>query len=156
MPLHDALDRRQPDPYAGELLLRVQTLKGAEEFIRVRHVESCPVVPDKVGSLRRSLGEPELHLRPGALSRELPRISEEVFQDNSQERRIALGGDAFGDDAFNLSLRITLPELLYDFPGAGAQVHDFASQLGTREAGEVQESIDQLPHPNRRRADPPQ
>src|SRR5712691_8231201 len=43
VPVHDALDRGQADPDAGELLLAVQALERAEQFIRVGHVEARTV-----------------------------------------------------------------------------------------------------------------
>src|SRR5258708_19739503 len=46
MPVHDALNRRQPDAGAGVLACGMKALKPAQKLSRIRHLEPPPVLPD--------------------------------------------------------------------------------------------------------------
>src|SRR5438093_11520588 len=47
MPEDDASHSRESDAGAFVLLDAVQTLERSEQFMRVRHLEACAVIPDK-------------------------------------------------------------------------------------------------------------
>ena len=48
VPVDDALYRRQSNARPGKLVVQVQPLEGAEELVRVLHIESSPVVLHKI------------------------------------------------------------------------------------------------------------
>src|SRR6267378_7567432 len=47
MPVHDALNGRQPDAGAGVLACGMQALKRAEELVGIGHLEARSVVADE-------------------------------------------------------------------------------------------------------------
>src|SRR6185436_584249 len=51
MPAHDAIHRCQADPCSFELLLSMQPLKNAEQFVGIFHIEPDTVVADINGCL---------------------------------------------------------------------------------------------------------
>src|SRR5437868_3170403 len=62
---HHALDDCQPDAGAGELAFAVQALKGAEELVRIRRIESGAVVAYEEGASAVDDSAAELHRRVG-------------------------------------------------------------------------------------------
>src|SRR5438552_9025777 len=154
VPGHDALDGGQTDPDPRELVLAVQTLERPEQLVRVRHLEPRPVVPDKIGPLARLLGETELDPGRGALAGELPRVPDQVLQGRAQERRIARHDGSSGDHALHLTSGIAGTQLPDDFVREEAEVDAPVPDLRARHAREIQESVDEVAHPDGRPDDP--
>ena len=59
--VHDALDRRQPNPRAVEFGHGVQALKGAEQFAGIGHVEPSAVIAHEVDRLAVVLADAEFN-----------------------------------------------------------------------------------------------
>ena len=80
------------------------------------------------------------------MRRELPGVPEEVIEHNPQQRRVALGHNALGDPPLHLAVWLGLLELLRDGPGKGGEIHRLAAHLGTRDARQFENVINQVAH----------
>jgi hypothetical protein len=89
---NDELHRGQADPRAFEILVPVQALKDAKEFVFVLHVETHAIVTNEEDSLSLLLKISDLN--NGALARtgELERIGNQVLKNLLNQNGIALGG----------------------------------------------------------------
>src|SRR5581483_8375605 len=83
--VNDALDEGEPDSGSLVLGLAVQSLKHAEELVRVPHVESDSVVPHVVNGLAVLLVRAHLDASSLASSAELDCVGEKVGVDLLQE-----------------------------------------------------------------------
>src|SRR5258706_15287470 len=101
MPAHDALNGRQPDTGAGVFACGMQALKRAEGLVGIGHVEARPGVADKKGRAPVILEGADLDVRFRRLRGELPRVSDEVLQDDAQQMRIGLGGHPLPNGDFH-------------------------------------------------------
>src|SRR6266850_5978121 len=91
MPGNDALDISQADADPFKFVRPVQTLKNAEELLRILHVEPDAVIAhDHDHFVRRLVGASDLDLSwiPG--TGVLDRVGQEVHEYLFQEERIAL------------------------------------------------------------------
>ncbi len=111
MPLHDSLHDRQTDAGALELLGAVEPLEDAKQLVRVLHLESRTVVPDKVRQLARAGGTADLDRRLGARARELPGVADEVRQDLPDEGAVGEGRRQGRDRDRDVALRLEAPQV---------------------------------------------
>src|SRR5258706_1435833 len=149
--LDDTRDRREADPRSLELVGAVQPLEGAEELVRVRHLEAGAVVPhEEVG--RVPVGAAELDPRRAVLARELPGIPEQVLEDHAQEARVSGRPQSLRDHDLHVAAAAAHPELLGNRPSDPRQVDVLPLQLAPRHVCERQHVVDELTHPLRRGA----
>src|SRR5262249_40123262 len=91
VPVNDALNGRQTDAGAVELLGPMQALKHPEQLVRVAHVESCAVVPDEDFDLvAPAFGAADRDLGPVPMPRELDRVRDQVHESDLQHEPVAV------------------------------------------------------------------
>ena len=78
MLLHDALHSGQPDAGAFKLILAVQPLKHAEEFVREARVKARAVIADEKNRLALFLAAADFNHRFGLILAEFDRVREQV------------------------------------------------------------------------------
>ena len=132
MPVDDALNGSQSYSGAFKLFSQMQTLKHAEEFVDILHIEACAVVPDEhLDLIFLSVRTANLDFGPSSYARELDRIGKQVDKDqlsawnglrNRPEARPIF-------QAMSRSLRL-LPELRDDLLDELLQVHRRLFGLG--------------------------
>src|SRR5882724_4806668 len=86
----NSLHNRQADSGAFKLRILVQSLKRCEELIGVRHIEAGSVVTHVVNSFAFLVFLAELDAGVGLPCCVLPRISEEVHQDDGYQPSIPM------------------------------------------------------------------
>src|SRR5687768_6901618 len=77
--VHDALDRRQPNPRAVEFGHGVQALKGAEQLAGIGHVEPGAIVAHEVDRPAVVLADAEFDLGRRVFSGKLPGVAQQIF-----------------------------------------------------------------------------
>src|SRR5215218_4589015 len=97
VPVDDARHSRQADPGPLELILTVQPLERAEQFVCVRLVEAGPVVPHVVDGgeetwTRIPVGA-ELYARLLFVGGKLPRVAEQVLERHLEQAHVPPGHD---------------------------------------------------------------
>ena len=90
MPVNDALDRRQTDPSPFKVTCIVQSLECPKQLFRLCWVEAHAVVANVERRSVVSRANSKIDARLGASTRELPRIREEILQDNTQKAAISV------------------------------------------------------------------
>src|SRR5262249_33496527 len=108
--IDDALNRGEPDARALEVVLRVKPLKDVEQLRGVGHVEAGAVVVDEVYGLSALVCRAELDACAPALSRELPRIAEQVVHDRAEQRGVPFFVEPVVDDELHRAVRLRLLE----------------------------------------------
>ena len=90
MPVDNALDGRQANAVPRKLFRRVKTLESAKQLIRVSHVKTRAVIPDKIG--RKSFGIFSSHFDRGfrASAGKFPGVANEIFQHSPQQLSVSL------------------------------------------------------------------
>jgi hypothetical protein len=78
VPVNDALDVRQPDAGALELLMAVQTLKDAEQLSGILRIKTGAVVTDENDRLPVAQGGTDFDFGIGAPGREFHRIGDQI------------------------------------------------------------------------------
>ena len=78
MPVNDALDVRQPDAGALELLMAVQTLKDAEQLPGILRIKTGAVVTDENHRLTIAQSGTDFDFGIGAPAGEFHRIGDQV------------------------------------------------------------------------------
>src|SRR5882762_3527385 len=146
MPVHDALDRRQPDPCALILVARVQALERAKELVGVRHVKAGAVVAHVENRAPIVAETADLYAWLVRLCRELPRIPDQVLERRPQQPRIRVRTHAVPDGDVDLALWLTALQLVHHLPGQLAHVGVAPLEAAARYAREVEQVLDQLPH----------
>src|SRR5690348_5492783 len=102
--LDDALDRRQADAGAGELVDAVQALERAEQLGDVTHVEAGAVVAHEVAAPAVLHLGAELDARARVARRVFPGVAQEVLEDEADERGVGLVDEAGRDHELDLAL----------------------------------------------------
>ena len=89
MPSHDALDRGQPDPRAGKLIVRMKALEGREKFPGISHVKTRAIVPDE--EERSAIFRLPTELDEGLrfFAGKLPRVAEQILQSDAEQGGVA-------------------------------------------------------------------
>src|SRR5207245_9292737 len=107
MPVDDAPHSRQTDTRPRKLTLAVEPLEGAEQLVRVDHVEPDPVVTDEQAGV--TVDDLRTDLDPGdrLLAGELEGVADEVREEDPRESRIGRCGHAGGDAHLELAVPIS-------------------------------------------------
>src|SRR6266704_3710241 len=108
VPVDDPLHRSEADAGPGKLLRRVEPLERAEQLVGVRHVEPHPIVPHEVHRMAVLRRDPELDPRLLALRGELPRIPQQVLEDDLEEAGVALCRGMVGADELDAAREVAL------------------------------------------------
>ena len=87
--IDDAPRSRQSDAHARKLALAVQPLEGAEQLVCVDHVEADPVVVHEQARFAVYLLASDLAGGMAVIAGELPRIADEVAQQDPDQADIA-------------------------------------------------------------------
>ena len=154
MAMNNARHGGQADAGAFELSRPMEALERAEEFAGVSHVEARAIVAHIERAASVLEGRPELDVAHRPLPGELPGVPQEVLEDDAHQPRVARGFDTVLDAKDHLAVRLTFLELLGDLSGEVAEADRAAPELGARQARQVEEAVDQLPHPLGRCQDP--
>src|SRR5262249_9802916 len=159
MSAHDPLDDRQPDAGAFELLLQVQALKHAEQFVHIFHVKADAVVFDKVRDCvwLSIIRQPaDFDLRYGSRARVFKRIRQEIAPHELQQTPVSLARRKIGYP--QIDVPAFLRRLEFDPDLSCERVHFDRTDVHAdpTEAGELQEIVDQLARLPRRFLDDPQ
>ncbi len=115
--MHDALYRGQTNTGALELLSGMKALKWTEQFVDVGHVKSCAIVTHKIYRLLAGAQDANLNMRGGMALGKLPGITEEIFQRDLQQMRIALNDHRIVNGTRHDPRRLRLTQPLDDLPG---------------------------------------
>src|SRR5688572_26840954 len=97
MAVNNALNRSQADACTIKIVRTMQPLKCAEQFIGVSHIETSSVIPDEVFGLVPALALSKRYFGFLAFGRELPGVSQKVFQYDPNKPFIPNRGDIFFD-----------------------------------------------------------
>ena len=144
VPHDDPMHGRQSDSSSFELTLRVEALEWREELAGVLHVEAGAIVANDVRCLPFMFRPTELDPGIATLRRELPGVTQEVFQDDGNQSSVALCVDALRALEADVALRAGRPLRFHDSPGESAEVDVAASYPRARHACEAEQVIDQL------------
>ena len=148
---HDPLHGRQADAGAFEVVRRVQALEGAEQLVRVGHVEARAVVARRRTRCPPPF-EPAVDLDAGAspLAGELPGVAHQVLEQDGQQLRVGLGAEPGRDVDLDLPVRVggdrssAATRCASSLTSTGC-----ADQLLAAEPGQPQQVVDELGHPLR-------
>ncbi len=113
----------------------------------MRLIETGPVVPDEERGVPVGLQRAELDARRGRLGRELPRVAEQVLQQNLDEAGIGLGDQTLFDHEGHRAVRLGPAERFADASAEAGEVHRRAVQLLSLDLRELEEVVDELTHP---------
>src|SRR5262245_4975682 len=130
----------------------MQPLKRAKELLSVLHVEAHAVVLDEIGWLVVAAActefDPGMCGRPGVL----PGIAKQVREGDAEQPFVAGGDEVRCDLGVDRAIRFLAFEFLNDLARELAERHRLAVQILTRDARELQQIVDQIPHALRARA----
>ena len=104
----------------------MKPLEGAEELVRIGHVEPGAVVFHEKRGITSCVSYPEFYHSAGGLFTKFPCIAKKVFQSHGKEPFVAQGRETARNDEFRLPFRVVGPEPRGDVGRKGAQVHLFA------------------------------
>ena len=146
MTVDDSLCHSESDALARKLALAVQALEGAEELVRIDHVEADAVVANEEPVLTCDpLGADGYH-RLRLVARELPRIADEVGQQDAHEPGIARRCQALLDPKIHPALgllRLTVGAYLGGDP---VDVDLFAADVAAGQAEQGLHTVEQGHH----------
>src|SRR5918911_2704180 len=129
----------------------MQPLEGAEELVRVGHLEARPVVAHVVdrdaAPARELLVQAELYPGLGLLTGKLPGVADQVLQSHPEELRVSPGLEPRLGRELHLPLRSGLPHLLGHLFGQRAQVYALAAHGAAGHAREAQQVVYEAAHP---------
>src|SRR5580658_128954 len=148
-PMHDG----ESDARAAKLVGAVQALENAEELVRIIHIESDPVVPDRVLILRSDFATADFDARAGLFAAVFDGVGDQVGPYLAEQSRIPAGRgqrtdldlrNAFG--MIDLAERVRVEGLRDDLAYQRIDVdlmrgHRLATQPGKR-----QEVVDENAH----------
>src|SRR5882724_1924837 len=86
----DPVDDRKTDSSPWKIACVVQTLECLEQLSGIRHVETRAIVADEADGLALDLDLADLDLGRRAVAGELPRVADQVVEDDPEEAGIAL------------------------------------------------------------------
>jgi hypothetical protein len=89
----------------------MQPLEGSEQLFRVLHFEAGAIVTDKEGRFASRLPFAKLDSRRSMLPGKLPRITEQILYQHSQQSGIAMGNKSRLDLKCDYALRSARPQL---------------------------------------------
>src|SRR5690242_416785 len=146
VPGNDSLNRGQPDPSAGKLVLPVESLEGSEEFFRGFHFKPCAIVSDEenlFASVPR-LADLDASVRP--FGSEFPRVANEIHEHVAQEDGVASRAQAALNHNLNGSLWLAFASLPHYLFGERAEIYSRPAEFGFGDARQRQEAFDKVAH----------
>ena len=149
VPMHDALNRGQPDARAFECLRRVQALEYAEQLIYIFHVEADAIIANEDHHLIcRSAPRIRFRFRPAARVRVNFTALEIRLTSTSRsmERSPYNAGSApnFPDDVASFGF---LPDFAQSFLHKLFQADHVLVRFGAADSRKGQKIVDQVSHP---------
>src|ERR1700722_9660035 len=102
----DPVDRREAHARPFEFARRVESLKDTEQLRGKGHVEAGAVVADEIGSLPTLLDGPELDAGVRLVSRELPRVAQQIVDGRAEQGAVALFGEPVADQELHAAVRL--------------------------------------------------
>lgn len=144
--VHDPLNGRKANPGPLEFALGVKPLKDAEELRGVGHVEARTVVADEIGSVASLLGGPELDAGERLVSRELPRVAQQILDRCTKQRAVAPLREPVADDELRDTIWLRLFQSLGARAGELAQIHSLVANAEARDAAQREQAIDEPSH----------
>src|SRR5229473_1701870 len=147
VPVDDAPGGGEPDPGARKLALAVEALERAKEPVRVDHVEAGAIVLDEDPRLALNNLLADRDPRRALDARELPRVVDQVGEEDPDQALVAGGDDARGDFHRYIAVGIVGPHLLHDLVRKGADVDLFAPDLAARQPEQHLQPVENRRHP---------
>ena len=143
----DAFDRGQANAAAGKLFRRMQTLEGTEQFVRVSHVKTGTVVPDKIHRLLVGARlSSDRNFGRGLFRGELPGVGDQVLQDLAQQRWVRPHQQAGLDRHSQHTRQVGFRPLLDDLDHLCAHVYGLPTEAAARQLRQRKQTIGQLTH----------
>src|SRR6266404_3661295 len=146
MPVDDSLHGGQTNTRTLEFTRGMETLKCAEQFTDIGHVEARAVITDEISRLAVLLLPTKDYLRPGSLRCKFPGVAQQIVEHDSQQPFIPTRCELFLELEINLSLGLAFFEFSRDRASQVTQVNDFAAHLAARHARQLQHVVNQLRH----------
>jgi len=131
----DSANSGQADADAGKLAAGVKSLERLEEAVSIALIESGSVVADKEDTGFAPMRAAELNPRDIASTSELPRVAQQVLQDNLHQAGIGVYLAFRLNDGFDMAVRSCFAEALKDGTRHMAQVDGLPMQGRTRRPG---------------------
>src|SRR5580698_3110505 len=126
----------------------MQSLERLEQLPGVGGFEASAVIADEKAAARGLIwGHPELDGRVVASGGELPRVVQQVLQYRADKRRVGCGPGRLLDGEVHMTVRSLALEFRGDVGDLCPQVDYPGANLGSRNAREVEEVVDELRHP---------
>ena len=147
MSVHDALDHRQTDTGAIELVFEVQALKHAEQLVHVFHIESDPVVLDVIhGGVDLSfVRQPaDLDLCRRSMAGEFEGVRQQIRPHEFQQPPVSLAGRQIADRQIDHPVFLHHPQVLRPFSSQVRHLDHANVHADTAQAGELQQIVDQF------------
>src|SRR5436190_1481401 len=114
MPMHNSLNRSQPDAGAFKRLSRVESLEYAEELIHISHIESDSIVSNEHHHLIALLVRtPDFDLGPRACPGEFNGIRNQIHKSKPQHGAVSIPGGQAADRPGNIASGGLLPNLAH-------------------------------------------
>ncbi len=124
----------------------MEPLKGAEELVRIRHVEPDTVVPDEAHPLLSKVRLAELDAGDVARAGELPGVPQQVLEQHPQQARVAHDRHALRRQIVDLAPGVGAVKLIDHDPRDGAELHFFPMELRAADAREMEKVLDERVH----------
>src|SRR2546425_3233865 len=107
MPVNDTCNRGKANPSPFEFIVGVQSLKGAEELVRIGHVEARTVIAHEKHRTPLLAHRSELDTSHRSALRELPCIPKEVLKNDAEESLVSFREESLGDIDIHLAVRLS-------------------------------------------------
>src|SRR5262249_41913019 len=140
----DALDGGQAYARSFEFFRRVEPLKDPEELRGEGHVEAGAVVTNVENGLPILLRRSELDACFRLVTREFPRVAEQVLECSGEEPTVAIGAQAIGNEKLNITLGLRSLQPFRRCAAKVAQVDRRTPDVAAGDAGEREQALDEL------------
>src|SRR5213594_2606893 len=144
--MDDPLHGGETDTSSLEVRRVVQSLEGAEELVRVAHVEPDAVVFHEEHGLAFVLFAAKADVRGLAFAREFPAIPEKVREGDAKQPLVARRGQRAVALELHLSLGLARAQVVDNGTRHLRQVHAARGHLVARETREQQHVVDEAAH----------
>ena len=125
----------------------MQSHERLEQLPDVGGVEASAVIAHEKAAARGPVwGHPELDSRVLASGGELPGVVQQVLQHRADKRRVRCGQGRLLDGEAHMTVRSLALEFRSDIGDLCPQVDYLGMTLGSRNAGEVEQVVDELRH----------
>src|SRR5260370_19279559 len=146
MAVHDALHGGQADARAGKFALVMEALECPEQATGVSGIESGAIIAHEIGRCSVASGFSEFDARRLPLGGEFTGVAKQVFQDDAQEMGVAGGFETLLDLNLGIALGMSAGQLGDNGFSHSTQVDALMAHFDARDAGEIQEIVDEHTH----------